>query len=212
MKKVSPEVVVRPANHAELPGLACLHQQAFPGFFLTRLGGLFLQKYYAAVVEFDEGILLVAEADGTLLGFVGGFLDPKRFYRTLARRKRDLAPSVCLALAWQPTLAIAVASRVFNLLRGRRQVRDRSRSDCELASLAVHPSAASCGIGSKLVHRFVEEARGRGAGSVYLTTDALRNDSVNRFYRRLGFQRTRCWDETDLRPMNEYVVELRNSV
>src|SRR5262249_52607189 len=66
---------VREATVADLPGIVRIHQKAFSHFFLTRLGGEFLRLYYGLVLNYHAGIILVSEAQGTLLGFVCGFTE-----------------------------------------------------------------------------------------------------------------------------------------
>lgn len=75
-------------------------------------------------------------------------------------------------------------------------------------SVAVSPNRQGNGIGRQLVSKFLEEASSRGCVSVSLTTDALENDSVNRFYRSMKFQLSKEYITTEGRRMNEYVYTL----
>jgi len=206
-----PECFIRTADHMDLRQIARVHREAFPGFFLTKLGPAFLRTYYAAVLEFDAGILLVAEQAGSVVGFVGGFVGPKRFYEMLAARKRQFVLPILHALVIHPTVWSGIAVRVTSVLRGRRGTCIREEQFCELCSIGVQPGAARAGIGSRMVGQFLEHAAWRGAAGVYLTTDALQNDSVNGFYERLGFQLVHCRNVSGARPMNEYVMMLRKA-
>ena len=58
--------MVRQANPDDLPGIVKIHQKAFSHFFLTRLGGDFLRNYYALVLHYHAGIVLVGEGPDAL--------------------------------------------------------------------------------------------------------------------------------------------------
>lgn len=75
-------------------------------------------------------------------------------------------------------------------------------------SIAVCPKAQGMGIGRLLVGVFLLECRRRGLEGVSLTTDAVENDSVNEFYRRMGFSLGRSFATAQGRPMNEYEIRL----
>jgi ribosomal protein S18 acetylase RimI-like enzyme len=75
-------------------------------------------------------------------------------------------------------------------------------------SIAVHPNYQNKGIGKLLVQEFLGEIRRRGIQRVNLTTDKEKNDAVNVFYQRLGFQLTRSFVTPEGRWMNEYVITL----
>lgn len=66
--------LVREATANDLPGIVSIHQRAFSNFFLTRLGGEFVRRYYALVLDYPAGIVLVSESRGILDGFACGFL------------------------------------------------------------------------------------------------------------------------------------------
>ena len=53
--------VVRHATTNDLPGIVDIHQKAFSHFFLTQLGSEFLRNYYALVLDYRAGIMLVSE-------------------------------------------------------------------------------------------------------------------------------------------------------
>lgn len=73
-----------------------------------------------------------------------------------------------------------------------------------LASIAVDPALQSKGIGGKLVDQFLVQAKAKGARTVYLATQALNNENINRFYQRKGFSCRRIVLMPEDRQMNEY--------
>ncbi len=198
-------IKIRAATCGDFQEIVLVHQAAFPGFFLTQLGPAFLRAYYELIFQFHGGILLVAECDGKVAGFVAGFLNPAQFYRELSRRKLRFALPLLLSVLKRPGNLVRILERV----RRVKQVEPPSGADCELSSIGVSPQFTGMGIGKQLVRAFLEEAFSRGATGVYLTTDAVNNEAVNAFYQKLGFRLTKTFTTAEGRQMNEYIFHLR---
>ncbi len=194
---------VRPASAKDLPGIVTIHQEAFSNFFLTRLGGEFLRRYYALVLDYHAGIVLVSERGGVLQGFVCGFMEPADFYEQMWRNKRSFVLPALSALVRHPSLAAGVIHGVQRIQTSASRCPARS---CELSSIAVAPEASGNGLGKALVQAFVAQARSMDAECVYLTTDADGNESANALYRQAGFQHTQRFLQRKGRWMNEYVI------
>jgi len=195
--------VVRPATTSDLPGIVEIHQKAFSHFVLTQLGGEFLRKYYALVLDYRAGIVLVSEGQDFLDGFACGFVNPTEFYQLMWNSRRTLTLPVLSALVRQPTLAAKVLSGVHRIQTPESEWPARS---CELSSIAVAPETSGTGLGKVLMRAFLAQARSMDAQCVYLTTDADGNDAVNAFYRDVGFRPTRRFLQRKGRWMNEYVI------
>ena len=196
--------VVRQANPDDLPGIVNIHQKAFSHFFLTRLGGEFLRNYYALVLHYHAGIMLVGEGPDALQGFACGFVDPAEFYRLMWRSRGTFVMPVISGLVRHPLLAARVLDGVHRIQTRESAWPARS---CELSSIAVAPEAGGNGLGKALMRAFLAEARYMDAHCVYLTTDADGNDAANAFYRDSGFQHTRRFLQRKGRWMNEYVIK-----
>jgi ribosomal protein S18 acetylase RimI-like enzyme len=195
--------VVRTATTNDLPGIVDIHQKAFSHFFLTQLGSEFLRNYYALVLDYRAGIMLVSERPGTLEGFACGFVDPAEFYKLMWRSRRMFVLPVLSALVRRPSLATKVLSGVHRIQTPESEWPAWS---CELSSIAVAPETSGTGLGKALMRAFLAEARSMDAQCVYLTTDADGNDAVNAFYRDVGFKPTRRFLQRKGRWMNEYVI------
>jgi ribosomal protein S18 acetylase RimI-like enzyme len=196
--------LVRQATTTDLPEIIAVHQKAFRNFFLTRLGNEFLRRYYALVLDYRAGIVLVSERCGILEGFVCGFVEPPEFYRLMWCNKRTFALPALSAVVRHPSLATS-------MLHGVQRVqswasREPART-CELSSVAVAPEAGGNGLGRALVQAFVECASAMNAQCIYLTTDADGNDQANALYRQVGFQHTQRFLQRKGRWMNEYVID-----
>lgn len=175
---------IRPMAPDDLEEIARLHEQAFPGFFLTRMGPAFLRGYYASVLSYDRSIALIAErSDGQPVGFVTGFRDPEAFYAHFRNQRLRLLPSMLAALARRPSLAGAIFGNM-RRISSMEKAGDGSET-AELSSVAVIQPGS--GIGSKLVTEFCQSMFRRGAKRVILTTDEQDNERARSFYGRLGF-------------------------
>jgi ribosomal protein S18 acetylase RimI-like enzyme len=194
---------VRNATVRDLPGIVEIHQKAFSNFFLTRLGAEFLRRYYSLVLTYHSGIVLVGEGQSGLKGFACGFVDPADFYQTMWHTRLTFAVPVISALLRHPSLISKVLYGVQRIQTPPSEWPDRS---CELSSIAVAPETSGNGLGKSLIEAFLRHAQAMDARCVYLTTDADGNDSVNAFYRDVGFRHTRRFLQREGRWMNEYVI------
>ena len=194
-------------NDADL--VVPIHIAAFPEFFMTQLGPSFLREYYRCVLAYPFGILLTEKKSEKCVGFVAGFIDPPSFYRELRRRRTRLVLAAALQIVRQPARLLTL----FGNYRHAGDVAHRgSEGDtAELSSLAVRPDASGQGVGSRLVQRFIVVATRHGARRVVLTTDAMNNNSANRFYQKLGFECVRVIESRRGRKLNEYQFTIARS-
>ena len=194
-----------PHRHAALDDIVFVQTLAFPGFFMTQLGPWFLREYYRCVLDYPRGIVVTEHDTLGCVGFAAGFIEPSSFYQGLRRRRLRLGLAALLGIAARPMRIGALLENYRRAGGMARQTGDASTA--ELSSLAVRPDRAGRGTGSRLVTRFVADARHAGAARVVLTTDTYENDRVNRFYQRLGFRCARTVEARRGRVLNEYVID-----
>jgi len=182
-----------------------IHLESFRGFFLTILGGNFLSHYYRGIIREPNAVKLVALDNGEPCGFIVGALNPSGFYAALL--KKDWWR---FAIAAMPALARR-PNNLFRLGRALRRPGEAPKDPevAELSSIAVRPGFQGRGVGKRLAKAFIEECKRLGATKIYLTTDAEQNEHVNAFYARLGFHVARIIRTPEMRPMNEYWLEIR---
>jgi ribosomal protein S18 acetylase RimI-like enzyme len=186
--------------------MASLHVSAFSGFFLTSLGRPFLRRLYAGFMTQPEGLCLVAEEAGTVVGFVVGTVEPSGFFRRLLRRQ-----ALLFAFAAAPGLLrnpLFAARKCLGALFYRGESPGGIPDAVLLSSLAVSPATQSKGVGQALVRGFVDEVRQRGGKAVYLTTDETENERTNRFYARCGFELLDTFKRPGNRVMNRWIMRL----
>jgi len=201
-------VCVRKAAAADIREVVRVHESAFAGFFMTRLGSKFLYEYYITVLNYWGSVFYVASRERRIVGFVAGFLDPAGFYRSLRSRRLRLALAVALRMLSSPGLLVRIVAT--SRLASAKSSRHDDHGAAELASIGVLPGEAGNGIGRRLVQAFCEEAFSRNAGRVLLTTDAENNSAVNRFYLRMGFKRNEDLIQHSKRRMIQYIFASEN--
>ena len=202
------DFIIRPASMLEIGAIAGVHRAAFQSFFLTQLGPAFLRGYYATVLEYPGGILLVAVQDESMIGFAAGFIDPPGFYSLLRKKKMRLGLA---ALPWLIMRPANLARALWNYrltLENSREADVAIAQVAELSSIAVRPDGQGVGAGRQLLTTFIDAAKGLGAVKVMLTTDAAGNDATNQFYARGGFRLMRVIRRSYGRVLNEYELDL----
>lgn len=200
---------IRPAGLDEVNGLARLHRESFPGFFLTSLGEPFLRNLYRGFISSPEAVCLVAEDGPTLLGVVAGPVRPREFFRGLLfTRGAHFALAAVPGLLRNPA---PVARRLLAALTYRGEA-PSAVSGALVSTICVAPEGRGAGVAARLLERFCDEAGRRGARYVYLTTDRDDNAGVNAFYTRAGFRLESEIRRDDGRVMNRYLKDLQAHV
>ena len=206
---VSVRAVVQPgvaARAALATSLAGLHREAFPGFFLTSLGPGFLRRLYAGFLAHDQGVCVVAEEGGVVVGFASGPLKPAAFFAGLLRRQwLGFAVAAVPGLLRNPLFAVR---KCLGAVLYRGETLEALPDAALLSSLAVSPTVQGRGVGQMLVRAFADEVRRRGSKALYLTTDEADNERTNRFYARCGFELLDTFKRPGNRVMNRWVMRL----
>ncbi len=175
----SPAPVVRTGGPDDAGAAARLHATRIADGFLSFLGPAFLTRLYRRIAATPDSFLLVAEADGSVLGFVAGSADVGALYRTFLVHDGLAA-------------GVAAAPR---LVRGWRRVLETLRHGgggagtgrgTELLAIAVDPAHAGRGVGGALVAAFLDRVAASGATAAYVVVGADNASAVG-LYARAGF-------------------------
>lgn len=194
-------VALRPMSASDVDAVTAVHLAAFPGFFLSFLGGRVLREIYRAMVADEESIAFVATEGERIIGFVAGSMSGGVYRRAARRRWFRFGLASLGALMRRPWIAP-------RLLRSFFAPTAPAVEGAPLIALAVDPRVQGSGSGKLLTRAFIDEARRRGARAVVLTTDRSGNDAVNAFYRAQGFQVAREFVTPEGRDMNEYILDI----
>ena len=198
--------MIRPMTEVNVADVVSLHLETFPGFFLSFLGGRFLELLYQEIVRDPMGIAFVSSDDSDLLlGFVAGVTQQEGFYLRLARKRLW---SFALAGAGAALRKPSIIPRLFRALRRSQEARESS-AEASLMSIGVSPAAQGRGVGRILVAAFADEIRRRGIDCFCLTTDQAANGAANAFYVSTGFSIARTYVTPEGRAMNEYLMRVK---
>jgi ribosomal protein S18 acetylase RimI-like enzyme len=165
----------------EASQVADLHMRAFPGYFLSQLGGRFLALYYSEICADPAGIALVCHNESKIVGFAVGMMNPAGFYQRLFKRRGF---SFMLA-AIRSTLRHP--SLIRRLLHAPKYADTLPRGEelAVLSSIAVAPEARGSGVGTLLMEEFVASVKRRGGKDIFWGAKK-REDGTNRFYQKFG--------------------------
>ncbi len=192
---------IRPMQICDINQVVDIHLQSFIGFFLSFLGKDFLKQLYKGIINDPNGIAFVYE-DKMIVGFVAGTTQPANFYRRLIIRRWW---RFCLASIKPVLQKPGIIHRLIRALNMPKSVTSESNRGT-LLSIAVSPDHQGKGYGEVLVKAFLDESARRGIKKVDLTTDAVDNDPVNKFYKKMGFSIERSFTTPEGRLMNEYLI------
>ena len=190
---------IEPLAHEHLDGVARVHVQCFPGYFLANLGVRFLRLFYRDFVDSDLalGYVAVDGASGEVIGLVAGAIDPTAFRRWSFRQHplRKMAIALgrlfCSARLWGQAarrIFAAIGKRLRAVLgRGKRKASsgpaDRHAS---LLSIAVAPEMRGSGAAMELIRCFERGVVEKGLSRISLTVFAD-NERAICFYEKAGW-------------------------
>jgi len=175
----APVVTVRPGGPDDAGAAARLHATRITEGFLSFLGPGFLTRLYRRITRTPGSFLLVAVADGAVVGFIAGTADLGGLYRTFLARD-----GVAAGLACAPRL-VRGWRRVLETLRHGGGGAGTGRGT-ELLSVAVDPGWSGRGVGGDLVAAFLDRVAGSGATEAYVVVGADNAGAIG-LYRRAGF-------------------------
>lgn len=186
---------VRRAGRADADAIADIHLEAFPEYFLTRLGRTFLKRYYRSFLS-EPHSAVIGFVDGRPCAFAVGTTNLRRFYRDLYLPNLLVFGALVARASiadWRILRLVAERARIVKLVLRvlvRRPVHDREldgRSSV-LFSIAVRPTAQGSGLAGEALEQFVRLERTKGARRMELTVFD-HNDRAIGFYEKHGWLR-----------------------
>lgn len=198
---------VGPLRSRHVPEVAALHRTAFPEFFLSELGEGFLREFYAGFLSDPDAVTAVIEdGEGHVLAAAVGSTEPAGFFsRLLKRRLVGFVTQSALAALRDPRRVPRLLAAVG--YRGGTPG-ETAPAGALLSSICVSPASQGSGLGARVLEAWTDRARELGAGTAFLTTDAVGNDGVNAFYRRQGWTTDKTYTTPQGRRMHRYIKEL----
>jgi len=176
---------VRSATSLDAAVAASLHAQLITEGFLSSLGPRFLRRLYHRIARSDGSFLLIADDQGSTIGFIAGSVAVGRLYRTFLLRD-GVAASFSA-----PLRLVTALPRVLETLRHGH--RGEGAAAGELLAVAVHPAWRGRHVGRQLVDAFLQEVGRRGLASAQVVVGAD-NAAAIAMYRRAGFTPARAFE------------------
>ena len=171
-------VSMRVGTTRDAAAAAILHAQLISEGFLSSLGPRFLSRLYGRIAHGGGSFLIVAEAEGSIVGFIAGSVDVAKLYRSFLVRD-----GVAASLSAPVRLVSALPRVLETLSHGRR---GEGAEGGELLAVAVDPSWRGRHVGRQLVERFLVEVEQGGLRSAHVVVGAD-NATAIAMYRRAGF-------------------------
>lgn len=200
---------VRNAQPQDIDSIVNIHLDAFEGFTLSLLGKRFLHRFYRAIINDDSGILLVAESQQQVVGFVSGTTAPEGYYKKLLLEQFvGFGFAALIGILTHPKQAFHLVKMVLSALTYRGDKPKDIGEAVLLSSIGVKPDTSSKGAGRLLLSAFEQQCILQHYKNVYLTTDRDGNERVNQFYRRSGYEIFQQIEKAGSRHMNVYVKAL----
>ncbi len=191
-------------SQEHLQQVVALHEECFPGYYLTELGSSFLEAMYTWYVQSPEAIAHVAlDRDGNVVGFVAGATNDSSYRTSLFRHGwRHMAIALGKRFLSEPASTLRLICErkelVWQALKtivpgGSREAEQsdgiprRKSPTASLTSIGVTPSARGSRLGAALSELCVREAWSRGCGRVTLSVRED-NTAARRFYESINWQ------------------------
>jgi ribosomal protein S18 acetylase RimI-like enzyme len=175
-----PATQIRTARDADAVVAATLHATQINQGFLSLLGPGFLRRLYRRIVRTPSSFLLVAQSQGTIVGFIAGSTDVAGLYRGFLLRDgipAGLRAAGPLLSGWR---------RVLETLRHGSSDEEGVGRGAELLSIAVDPSYQGRGLGRTLMASYLDELRNRGWHEAHVVV-GTENTGAIALYEQAGF-------------------------
>lgn len=170
--------VVRPGRVDDATAAAAIHAERISEGFLVTLGQRFLARLYRRIVRSPAAVLLVAELNGKIVGFVAATTSTRRLYKEFLRR--DAIPA---GFAAAPAI-IRAPGRVWETLRYGTSADDLPPA--EILAIAVAADATGQGTGRALLGAALAELAAQGVATARVVT-AAGNEAAISMYAHAGF-------------------------
>lgn len=177
-------IIVQEATIQDIEAIVRIHEEAFPSFFLTKLGSAFLRLYYKSVMMHSDGVLLVCKKDGLPIGLCAGTILSAGFNKRLIKANFLQFGIETLKLLFSKPKSLIHLMK--NMSKEDSSVGDNGEY-AELLSIAVDPAVQRSGAGKAMLLELEKEIIKKGGQKLSLTTDYENNEKAIGFYKTLGY-------------------------
>ncbi len=193
---------IRKATIDDAGFVASLHIASIETGFLSSLGKAFLQPIYEAIIDHTGSILLIAESNGGIVGFIAGTETTRKLYiRVIVRCWHRIIPLLRVLFMRGAVIRYFVETTFYGFRKRTKE--EHHIIEAELLSIAVDPAGRGMGTGKLLVKElekyFIKRKIVR-----YKVATFSGDKSSNAFYRSCSFTLNRTFIHHQ-KVMNEYV-------
>ena len=199
-------IEIEKAIVSDVKGIVAIHNNAFPDFFLTKLGDDFLCLYYKSMCKCEGAVTLCALEDGKVVGFSTTAIKSAGFNTRLIMD--NIAGFIWEALKLLFTKPMSLIHLAKNMSKTKSEVEDKGEY-AELFSIGVSPDCQGKGVGSKLLVGTEKILASKGVSKNSLTTDKFNNGSTIAFYQRNGYEVLYEFTAYPNREMIRYIKNLK---
>jgi len=175
-------IQIKNADFSDCREIAKIHKECLTKSFLATLGEKFLTLLYKTLVEYKKGILLVAEDNGKIIGFVSATADTGGFYKYFLKKKFIEASFLLLPKA----INLNTLRKIFETLKySKKNKINILLPKAELLSIAVKEDYQRKGVAQQLFKALAKEFYKKGINEFKIVVgDSLLN--AKKFYRKMG--------------------------
>lgn len=173
---------LRPAEPRDLAAVAQLHRRGIHTGFLAALGRGFLEELYLVMLADPRSTVIVAEADGAVVGFIAGTAHTGAFYKRFLRTRSLRAAA---RAGWR-LVRPAVLRKAYETFRYGSSEDDGADEAAELLAMAVAHRFRGRGLGRDLVGALLTWAEEQSLQTMRVVVGAG-NEAAITLYQRCGF-------------------------
>ena len=181
MKKDLNYIKIRESQLVDCLSIAKIHKEYLNRSFLGTLGERGLTLLYKTLVEYEESILIVAENNGKVIGFISGSMNVGDLYKYFLKRNSLKAFFFLLPRF----INVSIVKKVLETLRYPKRDLEISLPEADLLSIAVMEDYQGKGISKQLFKALVNEFDKRGTSEFKIIVGTSLSRS-QKFYKNLG--------------------------
>jgi len=197
-------IFIKLADKNDCLKAAQIHFQEIKYGFLAELGEKFLYCFYQAMVDSENAFLIIAKDNDSVIGFISGCTNLKKFYRDFAERHFfKILPVLFKKLFSFSSLKKILETRKY----GKEKKSDLP--EAELISIAVAFEFQGKGVALQLLDGFFFEMRKRKINSIKVIVGEKLIKAI-RFYEKNGFKfHSKSFVHRDI-PSRVYLYNLKS--
>jgi len=197
-------MIYRLANKKDCFKIAEIHFQEIKWGFLSRLGEKFLCYFYQAMVNSQNAFLIIAEDNNSVIGFVSGCANLKKFYKEFIRKYGFKVSFILLRKFFSPN----IVGKILETMKYSGQEK-KDLPKAELLGIAVLSEFQGQGISRQLLDSFFIEMKKRNIESFKVIVGENLDRAV-RFYEKNDFKfHSKSFVHKDM-PSRIYIYNIEN--